>query len=280
MSSKIFIPSEKFDIIALLKQCETMALTADSPMRLRIAEWAAECMKVGKAMEEAEQQLIECGGYIIDEKDHSGAPIAVPEGIFYTLPNGKPNFGCIAYRDENGMIEQWTLEELQFRTMLLEMHLANGGVYQKCITCATTFKLVNAEHMTPSVLFCTKDCINPFFIPYRLHNTLREHFTHEIDLTPLAAELTVPPLLPVVCEAAPLEDASLKACNLRALLAAPFVHNEYKEHNMTTPMASVHTCYKCGKTFPQEECPNWDINPSKSCCNDECEFCATCIMSA
>ena len=38
----------------------------------------------------------------------------------------------------------------------------------------------------------------------------------------------------------------------------------------------THQCATCNIVFPINQCPNWDPNPGKSCCDEECEFCPNC----
>jgi len=64
---------------------------------------------------------------------------------------------------------------------------------------------------------------------------------------------------------------------------------EVKDYNNTTPTAAStndaepfilhtfvpHTCDNCGITTTAV-CPNWDPNPGRSCCDEECEWCPYC----
>ena len=44
-------------------------------------------------------------------------------------------------------------------------------------------------------------------------------------------------------------------------------------------MSLLHTCYRCNDVFTQHACMNYDPNPGKNCCNDEClteSLCLSC----
>ena len=44
-------------------------------------------------------------------------------------------------------------------------------------------------------------------------------------------------------------------------------------------MSLLHTCYRCNAVFTQHACVNYDHNPGRNCCNDEClteSLCLSC----